>query len=129
MEPDRLLVALAQSSEARLRLAIIPLMLTRPEFSEHVVAAVERLSPESAVTLQCYYTAAYWLQLKYWTRLTSVLIKMSPLPDHFGVMLGVPPDDDPDVALRALAFRQQTLSGRILNWVGTYEHAVQSMVQ
>ncbi len=129
MEPDCLLVALAQSSEARLRLAIIPLMLTRPEFSEHLVAALQQLSPESAVILQCYYTAAYWLQRKYWTRLTTLLNQMSPLPDHFGVMLGVAPDGDPDVALRALAFRQQTLSGRALNWVGTYEHAVQSWLR
>ena len=129
MEADRLLAALAASSEARLRLAIIPLMLARPDFSEHVVAALQRLSPESAVTLQCYSTAAYWLQRKYWTRLTALLNQMSPLPDHFGVMLGVAPDGDPDVALRALAFRQQKLSGRALNWSGTYEHAVQSMVQ
>src|SRR5690606_20692387 len=89
MEPDRLLAALAASPEARLRLAIIPLMLARPEFSKHVVAALQQLSPESAITLQCYYTAAYWLQRKYWTKLTALLNQMSPLPDHFGVMLGV----------------------------------------
>ena len=127
--PDCLLAALATSSETRLRLAIIALMLARPEFSEHVVAAWQQLSPESAVTLQCYYTAAYWLQRKYWTRLTALLNQMSPLPDHFGVMLGVAPDGDPDAALRALAVRQQRLSGRTLNWAGTYEHAVQSWLR
>ena len=129
MAPDRVLAALAVSSEARLRLAIIPLMLAHPEFSGHVVAAWQQLSPESAVTLQCYYTAAYWLQRKHWTRLTALLNQMSPLPDHFGVMLGVAPNGDPDTALRALAVRQQRLSGRTLNWAGTYEHAVQSWLR
>lgn len=129
IEPDQLLVALAGSPEARLRLALIPLLLEHPEFSCAVLAALPHAPPDAAVTLRCYYTAAYWLQQKYQTRLTAALGVTPPLPDLFRAELGLATYADPDTALHALADRQRLLSGRVLNWFGTYEHAVQSWLR
>lgn len=129
VEPDLLLASLATSPEARLRLAIIPLLLTHPTFADAAVAAVERLPQDAAITLRCYYTAAYWLQEKYRTQLAALLGSTQRLPDLFGAAIGMARYSDPDAALRALAVRQQVLSGRVLNWAGTYEHAVQTWLR
>ena len=61
-QPARLIAALAGSNEARLRLALIPLFLEHPEFSEHVRAVEKNLDAPAQLTLQCYYSAAVWLQ-------------------------------------------------------------------
>ena len=129
IEPDKLLAALAGSPEARLRLALIPLLLARPKFSLAVLTALPHTPPDAAITLRCYYTAAYWLQQKYQARLTAALGITPPLPDLFLAELGLSTYTDPDTALHALAARQQILSGRVLNWFGTYEHAVQSWLR
>ncbi len=57
----RLLKALAQSEEARLRLSLIPLFLEHSEYAAHVQAVARQLDPAARLTLQCYYTAAVWL--------------------------------------------------------------------
>jgi hypothetical protein len=81
--PSRLIAALAQSDEARLRLALIPLFLERPEYASRVRAVASKLDPPAKLTLQCYYSAAAWLAKKY--QLDSLL------PDHFSKDLGLSP--------------------------------------
>ena len=44
--PARLLKALAQSDEARLRLSLIPLFLEHPEYATHVHTAASQLDPD-----------------------------------------------------------------------------------
>lgn len=44
-QPARLIAALVQSSEARLRLSLIPLFLEHPEFAAHVRAVAGSLDP------------------------------------------------------------------------------------
>ncbi|MCL4831459.1 MAG: hypothetical protein KJZ86_03425 [Caldilineaceae bacterium] len=127
--PATLLASLAASPEARLRLALIPLLLTHPEFAEDVPAALQILSSDAAVTLRCYYTAAHWLHLKYRTRLAAMCGQKPQLPDLFSEELRMPKQMTPDAALQALANRQQELSGRTLNWRGTYEHAIQNWLR
>ena len=127
--PEILLSALASSPEARLRLALIPLLLAHPEFAEDVDRALQSLSPDAAIVLRCYYTAAYWLQLKYRIRLADIVGVQLRLPDLFGEELGLVKQTVPDNALHALALRQQRLTGRAINWLGTYEHAVQSWLR
>ncbi len=117
-QPRRLLAALAQSDEPRLRLALIPLFLEHPEFARHVRMVAHQLTPSARLTLQCYFTAAYWLA------------KILPgqhvsLPDLFSKELKLSITDDPNKNLRSLAKRQRELSGMSVNWFGTYHHAVQ----
>jgi hypothetical protein len=115
--PARLIAALAQSDESRLRLSLIPLFLEHPEFAAHVKAAAKKLPAPALPTLQCYYTAAVWLAQKYQPQ--------KPLPNLFAQELGLIPTADVNENLRQLAQRHKELSGRRVNWLGTYLHAVQ----
>lgn len=115
--PSRLIAELAQSDEARLRLALIPLFLEHPEYASRARAAAKKLAPAAKLTLQCYYSAAVWLAKKY--QLGTLLL------DHFSKGLDLSPGDDVDENLRALAERHAELSGSYVNWLATYQHAEQ----
>ncbi len=116
--PARLIAALAQSTEARLRLSLIPLFLEHPEFAVRVRAIAKKLDLSARLTLQCYYSAAVWLAKKYQPN-------GAPLTDHFSKDLNLNPVDDPEENLRALAKRHKELSGSFVNWLATYQHAGQ----
>jgi hypothetical protein len=114
-QPARLVAALAESNESRLRLSLIPLFLQHNEFALHVRTATGQLDPAARLTLQCYYTAAVWLGKKNQQH--------GSLPDYFSQELGLHSVDDPDENLLALAKRHKELSGTGVNWLGTYLHA------
>lgn len=124
-QPARLLTALAQSGESRLRLSLIPLFLEHPEFAARVRAVAKSLDPAARLTLQCYYTAAVWLQQLYRPRLEVLIGKKPSLPDYFSRELGMENANDPEGNLQRLAKHHQVLSGAQVNWLGTYHHAVQ----
>lgn len=126
MRPSVLMAALANSDEARLRLALIPLLLSHPEFAADIELSLAQLSPVAAITLRCYYSAAYWLQSKYQTRIENCLGSVRALPDLFGAELGLSTYATAEPALHALATRQQELTGRVLNWAATYEHGIKT---
>ena len=115
--PARLIAALAQSDESRLRLSLIPLFLERPEFAARARAAAKSLDPPARLTLQCYYSAAVWLGQKYQPH--------KSLPDYFSKELNLHPTEDLEENLRGLAKRHEELSGARVNWLGTYQHAAQ----
>ena len=114
-QPSHLIVALAQSDEARLRLSLIPLFLEHPEYASRVRAAAKKLDSPARLTLMCYYTAAVWLVQKYQLNVS--------LPDHFSKVLKLTPGDGPEENLRTLAKRHAELSGSYVNWLATYRHA------
>ena len=118
-QPGRLIAALAQSEESRLRLSLIPLFLEHPEFASRVRMVAKRLNPAARLTLQCYYSAAVWLARKYQPAAHK------PLPDYFSKELNLHPTADPEENLYRLAKRHKELSGRRVNWLGTYRHAEQ----
>ena len=118
-QPARLIAALAQSDESRLRLSLIPLFLERPEFAVRVRTVAKRLSSSARLTLQCYYSVAVWLARKYRPAARK------PLPDYFSKELNLQPTADPEENLRLLAIRHKELSGKRVNWLGTYRHAEQ----
>jgi hypothetical protein len=124
-QPARLMAALVQSGEARLRLSLIPLFLEHPEFAAHVRAVADSLNPPERLTLQCYYSAAVWLQQKYRLRLNGLIGEKTSLPDYFSRELGAQITTDPDKNLELLAQRHQVLSSAHVNWLGTYQHAAQ----
>lgn len=117
-QPARLIAALAESDDARLRLSLIPLFLEHPEFAAHVRAVAQSLSPIPRLTLQCYYNAAVWLGREYRAR-------GAVLPDYFSAELSLHPTEDSEENLRNLAKRHEELSGARVNWLGTYQHAAQ----
>jgi hypothetical protein len=123
-----LLSGLAASDEARLRLAIIPLLLQCPDLATHVQQTVTQLSSSAQLALRCYYTAAVLLQQNYWTELQSLLGTTNRLPDQFSVELGLRRRGTTSEQLQALADRHAFLSGIYINWLGTYEHAAQRFI-
>jgi hypothetical protein len=123
VDPVTLLAALAASDEARLRLALIPLLLQRPDFAAHASLVVQRLPAPARIVFKCYYTAALLLQKKHMSHLEALLGKRDSLPDLFSAELDVLAPHNPEAGLRALAERQSMLSGKSINWLGTYEHA------
>jgi hypothetical protein len=127
--PELFLAGLASSTEARLRMALIPLFLARPEFIRSVPDAVHTLSGQARITLMCYYTAAMLLQQKYSQNLTTLGISIMAMPDLFSHELALPQKGEADVILKQLGDRQAALSGRPLNWYGTYEQAVRRFMR
>lgn len=123
LAPEAFVAALAASSEARLRMALIPLFLSRPEFIRFLPGSANMLSAQARVTLMCYYTAAALLQRKYAQSLEALGISNPEMPDLFGRDLDLPVEGDADALLERLGARQAALSGRSLNWRGTYEQA------
>jgi hypothetical protein len=115
-QPNELIAALAKSSEARLRLSLIPLFLEHPEYEAYVCETADHLEASAQLTVQCYYSAAVFLAKKY------SHLKIT-LPNHFTDKLNIPPANDPDESLRALATRHKVLSGTHVNWLATYHHA------
>ena len=123
LAPTELIVGLAQSSEARLRLALIPLFLRRPDFAQFVVASRLSMEPPSLITLNCYYSAAVLLQQKY----KDDFARFGYLPDLFTKELNISHAGPPALRLSQLAQRHAELSGDAINWLGTYEHAAQRL--
>ncbi len=127
--PAVLMASLAASDEARLRLALIPLLLRRPDLARDAAAALRLMGSAAQICFKCYYTAAVLLQHKYRERLEALLGSVIPLPDQSSAELGVSGRSDPDEALQLLADRQRELTGRSINWRGTYEHGANRMLQ
>lgn len=128
-KPAVLLASLAASQEARLRLALIPLLLRHPEFALHARSALRQMTPAVRTGFKCYYTAAVLLQQKYKARLNALLGDTEPLPDLFSGELGMSGCANPDEGLHSLADRQKALTGRSINWQGTYEHGAQRLLR
>lgn len=129
LSPSQLIQGLARAPEARLRSAIIPLVLRHPEFSSDARVAEQALSDLARVTCECFYTAAVLLQLKYRERLISLFGQQLLLTDWFGATLGIALSPDVDASLRALGERHTALTGLPINWVGTYHHAAERFIR
>lgn len=128
-DPVHMIVALAESNESRLRLSLIPLFLEHPEFSTYVKEAADEANAAARLTLQCYYSAAVWLQQKHQAKLESFLGQKARLPDYFSSKLGLQIIDDSETNLHLLAKRHQELSGSQVNWLGTYKHAAHVFIK
>jgi len=87
----RTAVALHWAYGTRVRdvIAIIPLLLHRPDFAADVPEALSSSSGGARLYLMCYYTAARYLQLRYRAELARLAEPGVPLPDLFSVELGL----------------------------------------
>jgi hypothetical protein len=124
-----LLAGLAAQSEARLRLALIPLLLVHPELAAIRPGALGRLSEREQLTLKYFYTAAVILQQFHAEQLWALLGRYDPLPDRFALELGIPTTEDCLDRLKHLGERHRTFSGLAINWVGTYRHAADRLLK
>jgi len=126
LTPAELLQGLAQSSEARVRSAIIPLLLRHPEFADGARLATARLQGQPQFTLELFYTAALLLQKKYAARLARLFGAQETLSDLFSATLQIELTNDVEQALACVGERHTLLSGLRMNWTGGYEHAART---
>jgi len=125
--PAVLLADLIRQPSARVRTAVIAVLLSHPDLAEALPAALQRLSPPERQTLLFFYTAAVLLQQQYASQLQPY-VAWQPLPDRFAVDLGLPPSAPIRERLAALGRRQRQQTGRAVNWPGTYEQVVRHLL-
>ena len=63
--PDVLLADLVRQPSARVRAAVLAVLLAHPEYAEAVPTALQQLGPAERRTLRLFYTAAVLLQQEY----------------------------------------------------------------
>ncbi len=129
VQPRELFAELATQEDARLQLAIIPLLLRHPEFAESAHEATAHLPDRPRHTLQLFYTAAVFLQRQHYTILTRLVDSPQPLlPNDYADEYGLPSEDDPSLSLRLLGQKHAELSGLAINWTGAYQHAANRFI-
>lgn len=126
--PDILLADLVRQPSARVRAAVIAVLLAHPEYAQAVPAALERLRPAEQRTLRLFYTAAALLQREYVERLQPFVARQW-LPDRFAVDLDLPDAASPRERLAALGREHQQRTRICVNWVGTYENVVRCLLR
>ncbi len=129
LPPARLLAALAQQADARLRLAIVALLLCRPDLARAVPESAAHLTEPALTTLKLFYTAAVLLQQEYAAQLHHLLGPWEPLPDLFSRELKILPADSTEARLKRLSERHRALSGLAANWIGTYKYAAERLIK
>jgi hypothetical protein len=87
---EALLVALLEQPDARLHLALIPLLIRHADLAGCVVSLVNQVEPKLVIELQTLYMAAVYLQRLWKTRLGFYLDTTAQLPDLFSQQLGLP---------------------------------------
>jgi hypothetical protein len=119
--PAQFVADIIKQPSARVRNAAISLFLVKPEYSVYVADALKHTNNEESITLKFFYLAAVFLQQKY--RVNPI----TPLPDLFSTEYGIV-GTDPDERLRSLAEKHQQVSGKSINWQGTYENAAKRLL-
>ncbi len=126
--PDVLLADLVRQPSARVRAAVIAVLLAHPEYAEAVPAALQQLRPSERRTLRLFYTAAVLLQQEHAERLRSFVARQW-LPDQFVVDLGLPDAASPRERLVTLSRQHRQQTQAYVNWVGTYENVVRCLLR
>lgn len=127
--PDSLLAELITQPSSRVRLALIALLLARPDYAAYAAPALRTLGAQEAQTFKFFYTAAALLQRQYAKVLHEFLgAQWRELPDLFADEIGVT-GTSPAERLRSLAQRHAQWSGVRLNWAGTYESAARHLLR
>jgi hypothetical protein len=131
LQPATLMVGLVQQPEARLRMALIPLLLAHPDYAQQTLETLNQLDGPARMTFKFYYTAAMLLQQLHQEQLDALQGPRACLPDLFSVELGlhVEKSISPQSQLKSLGLRHQDLSGRKINWFGTYLHAADRFIK
>lgn len=128
--PTSLLADLVRQPSARVRLAAIAVLLSRPEYAESILAALARLSPSEQLALKLFYTAACLTQRQNADRLQRFMAdRWQWLPDLFSAELGLPAAGTPGARLAALSRVHARLTNTAVNWAGTYDNVAQRLLR
>lgn len=125
----KLLAGLVVQEDARLRLALLALLLYEAEGVETAVIQALLLLPQNAQgQLKLYYTVAIVLQKMYEGDLRPLLQQWHWLPNLFGTEFGLDPNALPQYQLQHLANWQKKQTGILANWAGTFRYAAQRLI-
>ena len=128
--PETLLADLVRRPSARVRAAVIAVLLAHPEYAEAVPAALEKLQSYERLILQGFYMAAVLLQQEHVHRLRPLLAaRWRWLPDLFSTKWGLPADGTPRERLDALAREHRRRAQATVNWAGTYEQVARQLLR
>lgn len=124
-----LLAGLVVQTDARLRLALLALLLYQGEGMETAVIQALPLLPQYGQSqLKLYYTVAMVLQKMYEGDLRPLLQQWCWLPNLFGSEFGLDPHALPQCQLQHLASWQKTHTDIFANWAGTFQYAAQRLI-
>jgi hypothetical protein len=128
--PEALLADLVRQPSARVRTAVIAVLLSHPEYAQVVPTALERLGSAERLTLQLFYTAAMLLQQEYADHLQPFMMeRWQWLPDLFSKQFGLPEERHPRERLALLGQVHRHRTGATVNWAGTYENTVRHLIR
>ncbi|MEZ4736848.1 MAG: hypothetical protein R3E79_57940 [Caldilineaceae bacterium] len=108
-DDEALFLALVSQPDSRLQLALVPLLIRRPELAMIVEHLSKQLDPVLALDLKTYYMAAVYLQRLWRTRLGFYIDNTRLLPDLFSQQMGCHP---PMNALGKQAYTTWPICGR-----------------
>ena len=128
ISPRKLMAGLTTHNDARIRLALIPVLLLHPEYAIDVLDALELLDDSKKVNFKLYYTAAHLLQLAYCNQLKDLIGTCQVIPDYFSEDLNIPKEGTSQDRLRHLAERHREITNMSVNWLGTYHHAAKRLL-
>ena len=128
--PASLMADLIRQPSARVRLAVIAVLLSHPEYAESIPAALMRLSSPEQMTLRLLYTAACLTQREYADRLRRFVADGGRwLPELFSGELGLPAEGTPRERLAILGEAHRRLTGTAVNWAGTYRNVAERLLR
>ena len=129
LTPVELIAGLSMQDNARMRLALIPLLLSRPDLADAAAEAARHLSGLASIHLMLYYTAATCLQKIYQSQLKELLGEQPQLPEIFNRKLYIQPNISPEFTLTKLGEVHTQFTGIKANWVGTYHHGAKRLIK
>jgi hypothetical protein len=130
--PQVLLVDLVRQPSARVRAAVIAVLLSHPEYAEAVSGALEHLGPSERFILRSFYVAAVLLQQQYAHELQPhMTLGWQWLPDLDRAAMGwdLPTEGTPREKLAALGREHRRRTREMVNWAGTYEQVASQLLR
>jgi hypothetical protein len=126
VSPNELIMRLVTHPDARLRLALIALLLLHPEWGPYVHSQIRELAEPTRTDLQALYTAAVYLQCLWHTRLRIYLGRFEVLPDLYSSQLGLPAAEERHgkTGLHALSAWQTHRSPYPFDWLASYNKLI-----
>jgi hypothetical protein len=128
--PATLLADLMRQPSARVREAVIAVLLAHPAYAQAIPAALAQLSPLERSALRFLYSAAVLLQQQYADALLPYIAdRWQWLPDLFSQELGLPGSGTPRERLERLGAVHRAHTRSAINWTGTYDNVARKLVR
>jgi len=128
--PATLLADLMRQPSARVREAVIAVLLAHPAYAQAVPAALTQLSASEQLALRFFYSASVLLQRQYADALRPhVAERWQWLPDLFSQDLGLATQGTPQERLGRLGAAHRAHTRSAVNWTGTYDNVARKLLR